>query len=67
MTPLISRLSACVDAEGGDFEHHLGGDYKLLMRILYRYFNVMRKISAIARKSVHNCLILRCILLTYAR
>jgi len=33
MTPLISRLSACVDAEGGDFEHHLGGDYKLLMRI----------------------------------
>ena len=32
MTPLIS--GACIDAEDGHFEHHLG-----LVRILCRYFN----------------------------
>ena len=33
------RLLACVDAEGGHFEHNLG--LKLLVRILRRYFNVL--------------------------
>jgi len=32
------HLLACGDAEGGHFEHNLA--YKLLVRILRRYFNV---------------------------